>query len=45
MKKENAQKPVEVKLDLKRIYKIMTSDELSELIYYKKDGKWRSKIV
>lgn len=32
-------------LDLKRIYKIMTSDELSELIYYKKDGKWRSKIV
>ena len=32
-------------LDLKRIYKIMMSDELSELIYYDKDGKWRSKIV
>lgn len=32
-------------LDLKRIYKIMTSDDLSELIYYRKDGKWRSKIV
>ena len=32
-------------LDLKRIYKIMTSDDLSELIYYEKDGKWRSKIV
>ncbi len=32
-------------LDLKRIYKIMMSDELSELIYYEKDGKWRSKIV
>ena len=32
-------------LDLKRIYKIMMSDELGELIYYEKDGKWRSKIV
>ena len=32
-------------LDLKRIYKIMMSDELSELIYFEKDGKWRSKIV
>ena len=32
-------------LDLKRIYRIMTSDDLSELIYYEKDGKWRSKIV
>ena len=32
-------------LDLKRIYKIMMSEELSELIYYEKDGKWRSKIV
>ncbi|MBQ9425108.1 MAG: 8-oxo-dGTP diphosphatase [Erysipelotrichaceae bacterium] len=32
-------------LDLKRIYKVMTSDELSEIIYYEKDGKWRSKTV
>ena len=32
-------------LDLKRIYKIMNRDDLSELIYYEKDGKWRSKIV
>ena len=33
-------------LDLKRIYKIMTSEELSEIIYYyDKNGKWRSKIV
>ena len=32
-------------LDLKRIYKVMMSDELSEIIYYEKDGKWRSKIV
>lgn len=32
-------------LDLKRIYKVMTSDELSEIIYYEKNGKWRSKIV
>lgn len=32
-------------LDLKRILKIMDSDNLSELIYYKKDNKWYSKIV
>ena len=33
-------------LDLKRIYKVMTSEELSEIIYYyDKNGKWRSKIV
>ena len=35
-----------VSLDLKRIIKIMESDELSELIYYHdKDGKYKSKIV
>ena len=32
-------------LDLERILKVMDSDELSEIIYYEKDGKWRSKIV
>ena len=32
-------------LDLKRILKIMESEALSELIYYEKDGKWRSKTV
>lgn len=32
-------------LDLKRIYKVMTSDELSEIIYYEKDGRWLSKTV
>lgn len=33
-------------LDLKRILKIMESDNLSELIYYHdKNGKYRSKIV
>ena len=32
-------------LDLKRILKIMESETLSELIYYEKDGKWKSKIV
>ena len=32
-------------LDLKRIYKVMTSDDLSEIIYYDDKGKWRSKIV
>ena len=32
-------------LDLERILKIMESDELSELIYYRKGDKWLSKIV
>ena len=32
-------------LDLKRILKVMESDELSEIIYFVKDGKWKSKIV
>ena len=32
-------------LDLKRILKVMESDELSEIIYYKKNDKWLSKIV
>ena len=32
-------------LDLKRILKVMESDELSEIIYYKKGEKWLSRIV
>lgn len=32
-------------LDLKRILKVMEADDLSEIIYYKKDEKWLSKIV
>ena len=32
-------------LDLKRILKVMQSDNLSEIIYYKKGNKWLSKIV
>ena len=32
-------------LDLKRIYKVMTSSNLSEIIYYKDKNKWKSKIV
>lgn len=32
-------------LDLKRILKVMESDELSEIIYYEDKGKWRSKTV
>ena len=32
-------------LDLKRILKVMESEDLSEIIYYEKDGKWLSKIV
>ena len=32
-------------LDLKRILKVMESDDLSEIIYYNDNGKWKSKIV
>ena len=32
-------------LDLKRILKVMESDNLSEIIYYRKEDKWLSKIV
>ena len=32
-------------LDLKRILKVMEADNLSEIIYYKKNNKWLSKIV
>ena len=38
-------KKYKLSLDLERILKIMESDDLSELIYYKKDNKWLSKIV
>ena len=38
-------KNYKLSLDLKRIYKVMTSEDLSEIIYFEKDGKWRSKIV
>ena len=32
-------------LDLKRILKVMESDNLNKIIYYKKGNKWLSKIV
>lgn len=32
-------------LDLKRILKVMESENLSEIIYYHKNNKWLSKIV
>lgn len=32
-------------LDLKRILKVMESENLSEIIYYEKNSKWLSKIV
>ena len=35
----------ELSLDLERIYAIMTSDTLSELVYYREDGEWKSKTV
>jgi len=44
--KRNELKNHKLSLDLKRIMKIMESDELSELIYYHdKNGKYKSKIV
>jgi len=44
IKREDLNK-YKLSLDLKRILKVMESDDLSEIIYYEKDGKWRSKIV
>ena len=38
-------KNYELSLDLERIYEVMTSDTLSEIIYYEEDGKWLSKTV
>jgi len=38
-------KKSKLSLDLDLMYKIMNSNELSELIYYKKDGKYKKKIV
>ena len=35
----------QLSLDLKRIIKVMKSDNLSEIIYYQKNNKWLSKIV
>jgi len=35
----------ELSLDLKRIYEVMVSDTLSEIIYYEEDGQWLSKVV
>ena len=32
-------------LDLKRILKVMKSNKLSEIIYYRKNKKWLSRIV
>jgi len=38
-------KKANLSLDLDLMYKIMNSNELSELIYYKKNGKYKKKIV
>lgn len=35
----------DLSLDLDRMLKIMESDELSELIYYRENDEWQSKIV
>ena len=35
----------QLSLDLKRILSIMENDSLSELIYYKENDQWKSKIV
>lgn len=32
-------------LDLDLIYKVMNSDKLSELIYYKEDKNWKKRVV
>ena len=44
VKREDLDK-YKLSLDLKRIMKVMESEDLSEIIYFEKDGKWRSKTV
>ena len=44
IKREDINK-YKLSLDLKRILKVMESNELSEIIYYEKNNKWISKIV
>ena len=41
----NELKKHKLSLDLERIIKVIESEDLSEIIYYKKGDKWLSKIV
>lgn len=41
----NELKNYKLSLDLERIIKVIESEDLSEIIYYKKGDKWLSKIV
>ena len=43
--KRNELHNYKLSLDLERILKVMESDNLSEIVYYKKNNKWLSKIV
>ena len=41
----NELKNYKLSLDLERIIKVIESEDLSEIVYYKKGDKWLSKIV
>lgn len=43
--KEELLKRKDLSLDLDLIYKVMTSDKLSDLVYYKEDNKWKKKVI
>lgn len=45
MNKEELLKRDDLSLDLDLIYKVMTSDNLSDLIYYKRDKKWKKRTI
>lgn len=45
IKKEELLKSNNLSLDLDLIYKVMTSDNLSDLIYYKSNEKWKKRTI
>lgn len=45
MNKEEFLNSDNLSLDLDLIYKVMNSDNLSELIYYKEDNYWKKRVV
>lgn len=45
IKKDELLNSDNLSLDLDLIYKVMSSDNLSELIYYKEDKNWKKRVV
>lgn len=45
LKKEELFNSDNLSLDLDLIYKVMTSENLNELVYYKEEKKWKKKVI